>query len=73
MVSIAIAILWLLVGLCVVVGVYYVAVWVFAQLGIPIPAMALKIVLIIIGLIALIYLIGILSGGGGFRFPLAGR
>ena len=70
MVAMAISILWLLVGLCVIVGVYYVVIWVFGQLGIPIPAMAVKIVLIIIGLIGLIYLIRILFGGGAPFPPL---
>jgi hypothetical protein len=65
MISIALGILWLLIGLCVIVGAYYAVLWVCAQLGVPLPPMAVKIVLIVIGLLFLIYLITLIAGGGG--------
>jgi hypothetical protein len=64
MLSLAISVLWFLIALCVLVGVAWVIVWVLGQLGIPVPPMALKIGLLIVGLLCLIYFLTLLAGGG---------
>ena len=71
MAGIAIAILWWLVGVVVIVGVLWVVRWALGLMKVPIPDMAFNAVLIIVVLISLIYLISILFGVGpvfpGFR------
>jgi hypothetical protein len=68
MVALAISILWVLIGLCVLVGIGWVILWVFNQLGIIIPPMVIKLAMIILGLLCLIWLLGVLAGGGS-GFP----
>jgi hypothetical protein len=58
-------ILYGLVMLAIIVGLYYVALWVFAELAIPVPLMAVKIVFVIIVLVAIIWLVRVLFGEGG--------
>jgi len=64
MVRIALAILWTLIGLCIIVGTAYVVVFVCASLGIPLPAMAVKIAELVLGLLLLIHIIRIVAQGG---------
>jgi hypothetical protein len=64
MLALAISVLWGLIGLCILVGILWVVVWVLNQLGIIIPPMAIKIGCIIIGLLCLIWLLTSLAGGG---------
>jgi peptidoglycan biosynthesis protein MviN/MurJ (putative lipid II flippase) len=64
MADIAIGILWFLVGLILLAGVIYLAIWVIEQFIMPIPEMIKKGVWVIVLLIALIYLITVLVGGG---------
>lgn len=72
MMSLIIGILWFLVFLCILVGVGWVVIWVLEQLGIPIPPMVVKIVLLVIGLLCLIYFITLIAGGG-MNFPRLGH
>jgi hypothetical protein len=65
MAHLIISILWILVAVALLVGLYYVIIWVFEQLGLPLPAMAVKIGFIVIGLLVLIWLISAIFGGGG--------
>lgn len=70
MTAIAIAILWFLVGLIILAGIVYLAIWVIESFIHPIPEMVKKGIWVVILLIALIYLITVVVGGGTpFRFP----
>jgi hypothetical protein len=69
MIHLAIAVLWFLVGLCILVGIGWVILWVLGQLGIPVPPMAVKIALIVIGLLCLIWFLTEVVGGGGMGMP----
>lgn len=69
MVEMAIAVLWFLVGLIVLCGIVYLAIWVIESFIMPIPEPVKKGVWVIILLIALIALLSVLVGGGSFRFP----
>jgi hypothetical protein len=72
MAEIAIGILWFLVGLIILAGIVYLAIWVIEQFIHPIPERVKQGVWVIILLIALIYLITILVGGGAPRMPKLG-
>jgi hypothetical protein len=73
MADIAIGVLWFLVGLILLAGVIYLAIWVIESFIMPIPEMIKKGVWVIVLLIALIYLITVLVGGGHpIRFPRVG-
>jgi hypothetical protein len=70
MADIAIGVLWFLVGLILLAGVIYLAIWVIEQFIMPIPEMIKKGVWVVVLLIALIYLITVVVGGGHpIRFP----
>jgi len=45
-----------LIYLCVIIAVVWLVIWVLGQLGIPIPAMVMKIIWVIVVLLALLYL-----------------
>jgi hypothetical protein len=73
MAEIAIGVLWFLVGLIILCGIVYLGIWVIEQFVHPIPEKVKQGVWVIILLIALIYLITILVGGGGsMRLPRMG-
>ena len=63
MTAIAISILWFLVGVVVLAGVIYLAIWVIESFVQPIPAKVKQGVWVVILLLALIYLLTILAGG----------
>jgi hypothetical protein len=68
--EIAIGILWFLIGLILLAGVVYLAIWVIEQFIMPIPEKIKQGVWVIVLLLALIALISVLIGGGGhIRFP----
>jgi hypothetical protein len=69
MLHLIIGVLWFLVFLCILVGVGWLVVWVLGQLGIPVPPMVLKIVLLVIALLCLIYFITLIAGSGGLALP----
>jgi len=71
MAEIAIGVLWFLIGLIVLAGVIYLAIWVIETFIYPIPEMVKKGVWVIVLLLALIALISLLVGGGagGIRIP----
>lgn len=73
MAEIAIGVLWFLVGLIILCGIVYLAIWVVEQFVHPIPEKVKQGVWVIILLIALIYLITILVGGGSPSIPRLGR
>jgi heme A synthase len=68
MASIAIGVLWFLIGLIILAGVVWLAIWVIEKFIYPIPERVKQGVWVIILLLALIYLITILAGGGSAPF-----
>ena len=65
MVSIAISVLWFLIGLIVLCGIIYLAIWVIESFVVAIPEQIKKGVWVIVLLLALIALLTMLLGGGG--------
>jgi hypothetical protein len=68
MIALAISVLWVLIALVVLVGIGWVALWVLGQLGVIVPPMAIKLTMIVLGLLVLIYFLS-LVGSGGTAFP----
>ena len=64
MAAMAINVLWFLIGLIVLAGVIYLAIWVIESFISPIPEQIKKGVWVIVLLLALIALISVLVGGG---------
>jgi len=69
MVEMAIGVLWFLIGLIVLAGVIYLAIWVIENFIMPIPEQIKKGIWVIVLLLALIALITVLASGGTMRFP----
>ncbi len=71
MVAIAISVLWFLVGLIILCGIIYLAIWVIESFVIAIPEKVKQGLWVIVLLIALIALITAVAGGGvsSFRLP----
>lgn len=65
MVAIAISVLWFLIGLIVLCGIIWLAIWVIEQFVIAIPEQIKKGVWVIVLLLALIALLTVVMGGGG--------
>jgi hypothetical protein len=71
--EIAINVLWFLIGLIVLAGIVYLAIWVIESFIHPIPEKVKQGIWVVVLLLALIFLLGILAGGGGsLRFPRLG-
>jgi len=68
MLSMAIGVLWFLVALIVFCGVIYLAIWVIELFIMPIPERVKQGVWVIVLLIALIFLLTVLAGGGMSSF-----
>ena len=70
MTAIAVSILWFLIGLIILCGIVYLAIWVIESFVTPIPEKVKQGVWVIILLLALIALITAIAGGGGpLRIP----
>ena len=70
MLDIAIAVLWFLIGIIILAGIIYLAIWVIESFIYPIPPKVKQGVWVIVLLLALIALITVLAGGGGrFKLP----
>lgn len=65
MLSIAISVLWFLIGLIILCGIIYLAIYVIETFVMPIPEPVKKAVWVIVLLLALIALLTMLVGGGG--------
>ena len=63
MISIAISVLWFLIGLIILCGVVYLAIWVIEQFVYPIPERVKQGIWVVILLLALIALLTVLAGG----------
>jgi hypothetical protein len=68
MAAMAINVLWFLIGLIVLAGVIYLAIWVIESFIFPIPEQVKKGIWVIVLLLALIALITVLVGGGANPF-----
>lgn len=68
MAGMAINVLWFLIGLIVLAGVIYLAIWVIESFIFPIPEQVKKGIWVIVLLLALITLITVLVGGGSNPF-----
>jgi hypothetical protein len=73
MAAMAISVLWFLIGLIILSGVIYLAIWVIEAFIFPIPAQIKKGVWVVVLLLALIALITVLVGGGGNPFQHFGK
>jgi len=69
MLHLFVTIIWILIAVCVLFGLYYLVIWVLGQLGVQIPPMVLKITMLIIGLLILLWLVTALFGAGDFPTP----
>jgi len=71
MLGMAIGVLWFLIGVIVLAGVVYLAIWVIEKFIRPIPEKVKQGIWVIVLLLALIALLVVLSGGGvqGLRPP----
>jgi uncharacterized membrane protein len=75
MLAIAIQVLWFLIGLIILCGIVYLAIWVIERFAYPIPEKVKQGVWVIVLLLALIALITVLAGGtlGSLRAPVLGH
>jgi hypothetical protein len=71
MAAIAINVLWFLIGLIILCGVIWIVIWVIEQFVMPIPEQIKKGVWVIVLLLALIFLIGALTGHIPFQLGKA--
>lgn len=69
MIDIAIGVLYFLIGLIVLAGIIYLAIWVIESFIHPIPERVKQGIWVIVLLLALIYLLTVLAGGGKSPFP----
>ena len=69
MITIAINVLWFLIGIIVLAGIVYLAIWVIEQFIQPIPERVKQGVWVIVLLLALIALLTVLVGGGSIHNP----
>ncbi len=56
-------VIYVLIAIACVVGLYYLVVWVLDYLGITVPQMVLRIVFLILGLLILAWVVSIFIGG----------
>ena len=64
MVAIAIGVLWFLIGLVILCGIVYLAIWVIEQFVYPIPERVKQAIWVVVLLLALIWLLSIVTGSG---------
>jgi hypothetical protein len=67
--AIIIGLLWILLAVVLIVGVFLAVLWVLRYIGLPIPPQVDKFGMIVIALLALIWLVSLVIGGGGFAWP----
>ena len=63
----------LLIYICILAIVVYLIIWVLGIIGVPIPAKVVQLLWVIVALIAILMLVNMVLGGGGFRLPTFGR
>ena len=72
MISIAIQILWVLIGIIILAGIIYLAIWIIEQFVYPIPERIKQAIWVVFLLLCLIALLTLLAGGGAGFFHHAG-
>ena len=59
-----------LIYVCLLAIVIYLVIWVLRDvIGLPIPEKVVQILWVIVALIAILWLVQLVLGGGGFRLP----
>lgn len=59
-----------LIYLCILALVVYLVIWVLTEvIGVPVPAKVIQILWVIVALIAILWLVEIVLGGGTLHFP----
>ncbi len=72
LISLAISILWLLIGVIIILGIIWLALYVI-KMFVPVPERIEQMVWIVILILILIAVLTLLAGGGGFHgFRLSG-
>jgi hypothetical protein len=69
MLEMAIAVLWFLIGVIILAGIIYLAIWVVESFIYPIPEKVKQGIWVIVLILALIALISIFAGGGASLKP----
>lgn len=64
-----VSLLWILFYIILIAGVFLACLWVLRYIGLPIPPQVDKFGLLLIGLLALIWLVTVVIGAGGMPFP----
>jgi uncharacterized membrane protein len=62
-----------LIYLCLLAIVVYIVIWVLGIIGVPLPAKVIQLLWVIVGLIAILWLVQMVLGGGSFHLPVIGR
>jgi hypothetical protein len=66
--SLIIGLLWILLAVVLIAGVFLAVLWVLRYIGLPVPPQVDKFGLLIIALLALIWLVTLVIGGGSAPF-----
>ncbi len=67
--AIIIGLLWILLAVVLLVGVFLAVLWVLRYIGLPIPPQVDKFGMLVIALLALIWLVSLVIGGGSMSLP----
>lgn len=59
-----------LIYLCLLAIVIYLIIWVLTDvIGLPIPAKVVQLLWVIVALVAILWIVQLVAGGGNFRLP----
>ncbi len=59
-----------LIYLCLLAIVIYLVIWVITDvIGLPIPAKVIQLLWVIVALVAILWIVQMVAGGGNFRLP----
>lgn len=58
-----------LIYLCILAIIVYIILWVLETIGVPVPPKVIQLLWVIVALIAILWLVQMVAGGGGFRLP----
>ena len=59
-----------LIYLCLLAIVIYLVIWVITDvIGLPIPGKVIQLLWVIVALVAILWIVQLVAGGGGFRLP----
>lgn len=68
--GLVISLLWVLLAVVIICGIFLAVLWVLRYIGLPIPPQVDKFGLVVIALLALIWLLTAVFGGGGLHVPV---